>query len=167
MNLHNWAFCYYNHSKQKLKLLFHWWNWIDWFVFKHSFIFICQLVSSLRSSRTLNCSLTGGRPESDQNTRTRQERKENIHSADSLVTFILIIINPPADRNGKIKDGEHVGPLPLHVEVGDDGGSDGGVTGLADSDQTSSQQQDPEVLREHKHSREDLNASSSNFHTGR
>lgn len=131
-------------------------------MFKHyySSIFICQLVSSLRSSQTLNCSLTGGKHESDQNTRTHQKRQENIHSTDSLVTFILIIINTPADRNGEIKDGEHVGPLPLHVEVGDDGGSDGGVTGLADSDQTSSQQQDPEVLREQKHSREDLNASN-------
>lgn len=40
----------------------------------------------------------------------------------------------PADRDGKIKDGQHVGPLLIDIEVSDDGGSDGGVAGLTDSD---------------------------------
>ena len=54
----------------------------------------------------------------------------------------------PANRNGEVEDGEHVGPLALDVEVGDDGGGDGGVAGLPDSDQASGQQQGPEMLRE-------------------
>lgn len=53
----------------------------------------------------------------------------------SCVSLVLLL---PADRDGEIKHGEHVRPLPFDVEVSDDGGSDGGVTGLPDSDQASS-----------------------------
>lgn len=55
--------------------------------------------------------------------------------------------NSPAHRDGKIKDREHICPLPLDVEVSDDGGGDGGVAGLSDSDQAASQQQGPEMLQ--------------------
>ncbi len=61
-----------------------------------------------------------------------------------------VLLNLPADGDGKIENGEHVRPLSLDVEVSDDGGSDGGVTGLSDSNQTSSQQQDPEMLQDKK-----------------
>lgn len=59
------------------------------------------------------------------------------------------VIPPPADRDGKIEDREHICPLLLYIEVSDDGGSDGGIAGLPDSDQTSSQQQGPEMLQEY------------------
>ncbi|KAF3845875.1 hypothetical protein F7725_002954 [Dissostichus mawsoni] len=59
---------------------------------------------------------------------------------------VVQVVNPPADRDGEIEDGEHVGPLPLHVEVCDDGGGDGGVAGLSDAHQAPGQQQGPEVL---------------------
>lgn len=52
----------------------------------------------------------------------------------------------PADRDGKVEDGEHVGPFALDVEVGNDGGSDGGVAGLAHADQAAGQEEEPEVL---------------------
>lgn len=54
----------------------------------------------------------------------------------------------PADRDGKVEDGEHVGPLALDVEVGDDSGSDGGVAGLAHTHQAAGQEEEPEVLGE-------------------
>lgn len=54
----------------------------------------------------------------------------------------------PANRDGEVEDGEHVGPLALDVEVGDDGGSDGGVAGLAHTHQAAGQEEEPEVLGE-------------------
>lgn len=54
----------------------------------------------------------------------------------------------PADRDGEVKHREHICPLLLDVEVGDDGGSNGGVAGLPDSDQASGQEQGPEMLRD-------------------
>lgn len=64
---------------------------------------------------------------------------------------------PPADGDGKIEDGEHICPLLLNIEVSDDGGSNGGVAGFSNSDQTSSQQQGPEMLREFQQFSRDCN----------
>lgn len=60
------------------------------------------------------------------------------------------VLPPPADGDGEIEECEHVCPRLLYIEISNDGGRDGGVTGLPDSDQTSSQQQGPEMLHEYK-----------------
>lgn len=58
----------------------------------------------------------------------------------------VLVLFLPANWDGKVEDGEHLGPLLLDVQVSDDGGSDGGVAGLPDADQAARQQQSPEIL---------------------
>lgn len=52
----------------------------------------------------------------------------------------------PAHRNGKVEDTEHPTPLVCHEEVGDQGGRNGGVTGLPDPHQAPGQEEQPEML---------------------
>lgn len=53
----------------------------------------------------------------------------------------------PAQRDGKVEDGQHERARVLGEEVADDGGCDGGVAGLADAHQPPRQDQQPEVLQ--------------------
>lgn len=53
----------------------------------------------------------------------------------------------PAHRDGKIEDTEHPASLVSHKEVSDEGGGDGGVTGLPDPHQAPGHEQQPEPLR--------------------
>lgn len=52
----------------------------------------------------------------------------------------------PAHRDGKVENAEHPTPLVCHEEVGDQGGRNGGVTGLPDPHQAPGQEEQPEML---------------------
>ena len=52
----------------------------------------------------------------------------------------------PAHWDGEVEHAEHLTPLVGHEEVGDEGGCDGGVTGLPDPHQAPSQEEQPEPL---------------------
>lgn len=52
----------------------------------------------------------------------------------------------PADGDGEVENGKHVGPLALNVEVSDDSGSNGGVAGFTHAHQATGHEKDPEVL---------------------
>lgn len=52
----------------------------------------------------------------------------------------------PAHRDGEVEDAEHPTPLVCHEEVGDQGGRNGGVTGLPDPHQAPGQEEQPEML---------------------
>lgn len=49
-----------------------------------------------------------------------------------ITTCYAIVCLSPAHRDGKVKNREHGGSLLLDEEICDDGGSNGGVTGLTD-----------------------------------
>ena len=51
----------------------------------------------------------------------------------------------PADGNGKVEEGEHPTPGLLDEHVGDDGGRNGGVAGLADAHHGAGAQEPPKV----------------------
>jgi hypothetical protein len=59
--------------------------------------------------------------------------------ADRSAPFLL-----PANRYGKIEEGQHFGPHVLHAEIADDGRGNGGVACLANADK-SSQREEPSV----------------------
>lgn len=52
----------------------------------------------------------------------------------------------PAHRDSKVKHTEHPTPLVRHEEVSDEGGCDGGVTGLPNPHQAPGQEEQPESL---------------------
>lgn len=52
----------------------------------------------------------------------------------------------PAHRDGKVEHAEHPTPLVCHEEVSDEGGRDGGVTGLPNPHQAPGQKEQPESL---------------------
>ena len=51
----------------------------------------------------------------------------------------------PADRDGKVEEGEHLAAHVLDKHVGDDGGGDGGVGRLADAHHGATRHKCPEV----------------------
>ena len=55
-------------------------------------------------------------------------------------------VHSPAHRDGKVEHAEHPTPLVCHEEVSDEGGCDGGVTGLPDPHQAPGQEEQPESL---------------------
>lgn len=56
------------------------------------------------------------------------------------------LLSLPADRDGEVEEGQHLGTLVLDEEVADDSGSDGGVTRLPDADHGAEQQEPVVVL---------------------
>lgn len=52
----------------------------------------------------------------------------------------------PAHRDSKVEHTEHPAPLVCHEEVSDEGGRDGGVTGLPNPHQAPGQEEQPESL---------------------
>ena len=56
-----------------------------------------------------------------------------------------------ADGDGEVEEGEDLGAGVLAVEVGDDGGGDGGVGRLADAHQHAEEHEPPEVLHQGSH----------------
>ncbi len=51
----------------------------------------------------------------------------------------------PADRDGKVEEGEHLAAHVLDEHVGDDGGRDGGVGRLANAHHGAARHEGPEV----------------------
>jgi hypothetical protein len=51
----------------------------------------------------------------------------------------------PADRDGKVEQGEHLAAHVLHEHVRNDGGSDGGVGGLANTHHGPARHEGPEI----------------------
>lgn len=58
----------------------------------------------------------------------------------------VTLVSIPAQRDRKVEDGEHERPSIFGEEISNDGGCNGGVTGFANADQASGQDEQPKGL---------------------